>query len=179
MASQREESLHNIEVLLMTSSPANSQSAFLSTTEVFPEDSEEFLIKITNVYASIANSTNLKEIGQYDLDELVTGQQWFTPGDPGTKRTPYRTVVNFGALPNIATKSVAHNLTDFASITFTRIYGISTIPGTTGLPLPFTNPAGIAESIALFVDATNVNVITGTNRTAFTETYVVLEYVRN
>ena len=86
-------------------------------------------------------------------------------------------VINFGALPNAGTKSVPHNIPINGSYTFTRIYGAAS--DTTGLnyiPLPYASPTA-ANNIELNLDATNVNIITGSNRSNFNITYVIVEYI--
>lgn len=126
---------------------------------------------------------NTKDTGYYPLTEFINGQLWFP--DPAlssstatapTYRQVYRKVINTGALPNTGTSSVAHGITITATTSFTRIYGAATDPSTTFIPLPYASPVD-AENIALYVDAVNVNITTGNDRTGFTTSYVVLEWI--
>ena len=120
----------------------------------------------------------------YVDSEFVTSGQYFsspalssaTPQNPAL-RGVFRKVINFGALPNTGIKSVAHNIDPTASFSFTRIYGCSTNPSTSYIPLPYASPT-LANNIELNADATNVNVTTGSDRTAYTITYIVLEYIK-
>uniref|UniRef100_UPI0018EA09C5 hypothetical protein n=1 Tax=Anaplasma marginale TaxID=770 RepID=UPI0018EA09C5 len=137
---------------------------------------------------------NQKDSGIYPDDssgsvvDFVNSQTWFPNPNPpsglrqGVRRNVLRKVVNFGALPNATTKSVAHNITTTNTFSFTRIYATATDPGvstiTTAIPIPFASPT-LNQNISLTVDATNVNITTGIDRTPFTICYVVLEWIVN
>jgi hypothetical protein len=133
-----------------------------------------------------AYSVNDKDIGHYVLIDQQNGQKWFasaTAANANTLRFAYRKVINFGALPNAGATSVAHGITTNASTTFTRIYGTATDPGaasiTSAIPIPFSDPAAVANSIRLEVDATNVTITTAINYSAYSTCYVVLEWLQN
>ena len=133
---------------------------------------KELLIRLYQNLGLMATVLNTKDTGIYQLTEFVNGQRFFsnpaynssTAVQP-TPRQDYRMVINFGALPDSTTKSVAHNIAVNAGTTFTRIYGAATDPNTLGIPIPnveATNP------VQINVDPTNVNITTTTNMTAFT-----------
>lgn len=159
----------------MTYLPVNTRTAYLNVSETFPLEPVDLREKLNFIYSLIANATNLRDISQYENVEVINGQQYFTSGNPQKKRQVYRKVINFGALPNAATKSVAHGITLSATSEFTRIYATATQPNTSFLPIPY---ASAADSIELSVDMTNVNITTVSNRTAYTICYVVLEYIK-
>ena len=154
--------------------------------DVTSPEFKELLVRLYQNLNRMAIALNLKDSGYYTLNEFVNSQLWFK--DPAlnikTGRYPeyrqvYRKVINFGALPNTALKSVAHGITVTAATTFTRIY--ATASDTTAfqyLPIPYASPV-LANNIELNVDATNVNITTGSNRSSFNTTYVVLEYIQN
>jgi hypothetical protein len=171
--------------------------SFVPTTQVWDVDEiystevtslafKELLVRLYQNLNMQAISMNGKDAGIYDTSEVVNGQLYFpnpaltslsttTP----TQRQVWRKVINFGALPNTGTTSVAHGLTLTASTTFTRIYGTaSNIAGNLYLPLPFAGTA-LANNIELYVSATNVTIVTGSDRSAYTVTYVVLEYLKS
>ena len=80
-----------------------------------------------------------------------------------------------GALPNAATKSVAHNIG--AAFALVHAYGTAnnpTIPNS--IPLIFATTGAATNTVWFYTDATNINVVTGINRTAFTNSFIVLEY---
>lgn len=162
-----------------TYQPSNSIGSSLPIEFLMPESYETARELITRRETLTANILNLKESAQYETRELLSAQQWFSTATGIVKpRYGYRIVVNFGALPNNATKTVNHGLTIDANTIFTRIYGTATNPNTLFIPIPYINTGTPGDSVELFVDATNVSIKTTTNRTAFTITYVVLEYLK-
>lgn len=180
----------------MASQNGSNVGAFVPTTNVWDVGQlhdvdvtspafKELLVRLYQNINAIALALNIKDSGYYVTEEFVNGQVYFpnpslssqTSSKP-VLRQVYRRVVNFGALPNTASKTVAHNLSITNGYTFTRIYGAaSNTTGTTYIPLPYSSPV-LANNIELSVDATNVTITTGSNRTSFTTTYVVLEYIK-
>ncbi len=168
--------------------------AFIPTTDVFDisqgsnidansDDFKLFLVRLRQSINNVALVTNIKDSGYYLPAEFVNGQLYFpnpdlTVTNPGAKnavyRQVYRMVVDFGALPNTATKSVAHNIPNIsADFTFTRMYGAASDPiGLSYLAIPNAD-------ITLTADVTNVNITTVANLTAYTRTLVVLEYLKD
>jgi len=156
----------------------------LYDTKVTDPAFKELLVRLYQYIGTIATTVNLKESAYYDKTEFACGQQFFpdstntstSQGSPRYRQV-YRYVVDFGALPNTATKNVAHGLAVNAGWIFTRIYGAASDPAGNYIPLPFASSTA-ANNIELKVDGTNVVVITGANRTAFTKTFVILEYIK-
>jgi hypothetical protein len=147
---------------------------------------KELLVRLYQNINNIAIALNQKETGVYPLAEMVNSQAWFpnpatsatTPRQP-QYRGDYRIVINMGALPNAGTITIPHFLTPTPNWTFTHIYG--TASDTTGLnyiPIPYASPV-LANNIELSVDSTNVTITTGSNRSNFNVTLVVLEYLKN
>jgi hypothetical protein len=175
-----------------------SVGAFIPTTFVYDisqiyaidvntPEFKEFLVVLYQNMNKMAQSINIRDAGYYDTNEFVNGQMYFPNpalttynlgGGYASYRQVYRKVFNFGALPNIATKSVAHTIPLNPKTTFTRIYGAaSDTTGRNYIPLPYASPT-LANSIELNVDATSINVTTGSNRTNFNTSYIVLEYIQ-
>jgi protein involved in ribonucleotide reduction len=161
----------------MSFQPANSQQSYVPPSVILPEDSEQLRITLTEKLQRMIEALNDKDIGQYNTVELLCGQLYFTDGNPGKYRHVYRKVVDFGALPNAGTKNVAHGITWSANTRFTRIYGTSTQPSSRSIPLPYVDTTA-GNVIELSVDTTNVQIITAANYTAYTDTYIVLEYTQ-
>jgi len=160
---------------------------FLPTTYLFDDRSNEELI--SDLYRnvnSIILAVNAKDTGIYELTEFVNGQCFFsnpslssTSAETPTPRQVFRKVINFGALPNTTSKSVAHSIAPDSNFTFTRIYATaSDTSGISYLPIPYASGT-TANIIELSVDGTNVVITTGSDRTAYTVCYVVLEYIKN
>lgn len=174
--------------------------SFVPTTDVYDvqaiysldinsQDFKEFLVRLRQSINNVALVLNTKDSGYYEQLEFINGQIWFP--DPnlvgsvagaqrtGVFRQVYRIVVNFGALPNTGSTSVAHGIPSITDqFTFTRIY--ATASDTTALnyiPIPFASPTD-SEEIKIEVDNTNVTITTGSDRTNYDTCYVVLEYIK-
>jgi len=178
----------------MSSYPSDiGPGAFIPTTDIFdiktvdvksPEFRELF-IRLYQTVNDIANSLNIRDAGYYVQEEFVNGQVYFpnpslssTTAQTPTYRQVFRKVINFGALPNATTKSVAHGIATDANFTFTRIYGCaSDTSGLVYIPLPYSSPT-LTENVKVYADNTNVVVTTGDNKAAYTTTYIVLEYIK-
>lgn len=177
--------------------PFDDIGLFLPTTDVFDtqliyeldinsSEFKEFLVRLRQSINDLALAVNLKDSALYYDQEFVNGQTYFpnpaldsTTSLAPTPRQVMRYVVNFGTLPNTATKSVAHNLSPTSTWTFTRIYGAaSDTTAMTYIPLPYSSSV-LANNIELNVDATHVNVTTGANYSSYNVTYIILEYIKN
>lgn len=158
----------------------------LYEVEVNSPEFKELLVRLYETINTIAIALNLKDSGYYFLQEFVNGQAYFpnptlsssTANQP-VARQVFRTVVDFGMLPDTTFKSVAHNIAGINSAyTFTRIYACASDPvAFSYLPIPFASSVA-ADIISLQVDSTNVTITTASNRNAYTTTYVVLEYIK-
>lgn len=166
-----------------TFAPVNSQSAYLPLEFDIPDEWKSANELVAQRHRLISTIVNVKENGQYELNELISGKQYFStaPGtSPRRPRYVYRTVVNFGPLPSSATTSIAHNIAVTPLTIFTHIYGTATNPNVKFLPLPYINTGTPGDSVELWVDNKNVNIKTTTgNYAAYTTVYVVLEYIKN
>jgi hypothetical protein len=156
----------------------------------------ELIVRLSQQANSHALAINNRDTGLYDTQEYVSGQSFFPnpniAGSSGTQtpaqRPVYRKVINFGALPgSSATISVAHGITIplSSSFTVTRIYGSASkmtnnLATMSFIPLPYADPSAAANSIALNMDGTNVNITTGTKDwSSWTSAYVVIEFLKN
>lgn len=177
--------------------PFDDIGLFLPTTDVFDTqiiyeldinstEFKEFLVRLRQSVNDIALAVNLKDSAMYFEQEFVNGQILFpNPAlDSTTSAAPdprqvFRFVMNFGALPNTGTKSVAHNLAPDANWSVTRLYAAATDPvALSYIPIPYASPV-LANNIELNVDATNVNITTGSNRSNYTICYVIWEYIKS
>lgn len=174
--------------------PQNT-GAFIPTTNVWDVNEvysagldpklTELLVRMYQNLNLMATNVNLKDVGYYVLQPFVNGQLYFpnpanssaSPAYPANRQVN-RLVINFGALPNAGTKSVPHGLPVNAAWTFTRIYGTATDPNAQFIPIPYASTTAVANNIELWVDPTNVNVRTAANYSAYTITYIVLEWLQ-
>jgi hypothetical protein len=162
----------------------------LQEVDVKSEEFKELLVRLYQNINNICLALNIKDVGYYSTTEFLNGQLFFpvqTVTDlteqSQTYRQVFRTVVDFGALPNAGTKSVAHNIEIVpgtpTTFSFTRIYGASSKLATQDsfIPLPFSSPT-LNQNIKLEVDNTNVIVTTAIDYSLYTTTYCVLEYLK-
>lgn len=157
--------------------------SFVPVYDVCPEKWDEARQFIVEQLKKISNAVNIREIGWYLDEELLTGKA-FIPGvnvmgnsSPDQLRQILRKVIDFGALPNTGTKSVAHGIIFDSNFSLIQIFGASTQPNVNAIPLPFPSSPG-AGFIELYMDTNNVIITTDSNRTAFTRTFVVIEYIQ-
>lgn len=174
----------------------NEQGAFLPTTDIFDrsvidaininsQEFKDFLVRLYQTTNNIANAVNIRDAGYYVETEFVNGQIWFPNPNLSSKTTQapdhrqvFRKVINFGALPNTATKTAVHGIEPTTAFTFTRMYATATdTTARTYLPIPYAS-ATAANVIELSADATNVSITTGVDRTSYDTCYVVVEYIK-
>ena len=138
-----------------------------------PLDPVEMRDMLNDVYQQIASTVNTKEGALFVPIEKITSGQYFLAGNPQKNRAVYRMVVDFGVLPNTATKSVAHNIVGWdGNFRLVRAYGAATDPiGLSAIPIPNDN-------IFLEINATNVIVTTTANYSAYTESTIVVEFTK-
>lgn len=110
----------------------------------------------------------------YSTSEQNTGLTWIDG------RTIYQKTVDCGTLPNNTDKNVAHGISNLDYVI--HCYGVAKRPaaGSTvmnNLLLPYSHQTS-ANNIALSVNSTNITIRTGNDRTAFTSSYVTIEYVK-
>lgn len=159
--------------------------AELYTVDVQSSEFRELLVRLYQNINTIALALNLKDSAYYVDQEFVNGQVLFpnpalssSTASAPVYRQVFRKVIDFGALANAGTKSVAHGLTITAGFSFTRIYATaSDTIGFNYIPIPYASVA--AGNVELNVDLTNVTIITGSDYSAFTICYVILEYVKS
>jgi len=89
----------------------------------------------------------------------------------------YQKTINFGALPDAAEKFVAHNISNLDKIT--KLFGITSNSSGGTFPLPFVNiETSPGYQIVLRATASDIVVRTGSDRTAFTNTFITLQYTK-
>jgi hypothetical protein len=160
--------------------------SYVPVYDVIPEKWEDARPFVVEQFKKITNAVNIREIGWFLDEELLSGKA-FIPGlnsaaDGGTSqqyRQILRKVIDFGTLPNAGTKSVGHGITVDANFTLIQIWASATDPiGLTAIPIPFATPVALNQNIALQMDAVNVTITTGTNRSNYTRCTVVCEYIQ-
>lgn len=149
----------------------------IPTTIDFTGDESIFKETLTSSFRKVANTVNSKTGGLYQPQELSNSEQFFTPSNPQKQRNVYRMTVDFGVLPNNTTKSVPHGINFTSEFTLTKAYGASTdADSLLYIPLPYASATG--ANIELLITASQVTIITNSNRSNFIITYVVIEYCK-
>lgn len=144
----------------------------------------ELLVRLYQNLNIMSLNVNIKDVGYYPTSPFMNGQLFFPNPNLNSSsstspdyRPVFRKVVICGALPNAGLKTIPHYLPINSGVTATRIYGAaSDTTGLTYIPLPYASPT-LANNIELSVDANNVNITTGANRTNYNMSYVIIEYI--
>lgn len=106
----------------------------------------------------------------YSTTEKDTGFTWVDG------KTIYKKTVNFGSLPNATSKTVAHNITNLY-----RVVKVECIAYNSGsainTPIPLVSAVG--NNSTMDINATNIVMSAGVDRSAFDECYVTLYYTKS
>ena len=123
--------------------------------------------KVNNVEDALDSLYIAKTGDNYSTEERVVGT-WID-GRPIYQKTIY-----FGNLPNNSSKSVAHNITNIKTI----INGIGYAQdANTFYPIPYTHADGLRYQVQLYLDRTNINIITKNDLSDFTY-YITVQYTK-
>lgn len=159
----------------MSVNPLDSFSFQLEENIEFANDLNDLRWQLKDFVNANAIATNARDIGIYNLKEIIIGQKYFS-SDPQKFKDIYRIVIDTGQLPNAALKQVAHNLSDVnGNWFFTRIYGTASTTVPVFIPMP---NAGSTYPVEIWIDTTNVNINTSVDLSSFTSSIIVLEYYK-
>ena len=156
--------------------------SYLPVDYVVPEQWEEGRQFLVENLKKISNAVNVREIGWFLDEELLSGKQFFPgvvlPGNnPGVFRTILRKVIDFGGLPAAGTKSVPHGLIVNVNFSLINMWLAATDPvNFVGFGLSYYSIA--AGDIKLNYDVTNVNVTVASDYSAYTRAFVIIEYIQ-
>jgi hypothetical protein len=177
----------------MANTTVNNWGFYVPTTYIFKAqqlqqtdiESPEFKNLLVSLYQDINTmciALNASEKGYYMLTEFNTQKLLFNPtNDLNRLRPVFSTTVNFGALPAVGSKSVAHGIMDIgATYVGFSVSGCATQPSPWEIiPIPYVSATTMLDNLEIAVDATNVTITTGgTDYSTFTNTVVVIEYVK-
>jgi len=161
----------------MSVSDPSASSPFLNTSEVFPEDKEQLLVKHTSVYSDISNAMNIREISLYNTQQLITGQQFPDVTNTSSSKVTYRKIFFLPAIASGANYTVAHGIVGV--VAFTRMYGTCVTDVVDYRPIPFSDEAVVTNQISLKATAANLVVTNGATAPNITSGIVVFEYLLN
>ena len=160
--------------------------SFVPVYDAIPDEWEEARPFLVEQLKRISNAVNIREIGWYLDEELLSGKAFF-PSDGNLEnlstsqvfRQVLRKVIDFGALPAAGTKSVPHGITfdDNFSLVFMGAYATDPV-AFIAIPIPYCDPTALANGVALTMDSTDVNITVGVDLSAYTRCFVTIEYLQ-
>lgn len=176
---------------LSTIGPINTQNSYLPPEQDYPEDDKLFREILSERERMTAEIVNIKEIAQYEKQELITAQQWFTSTVSGQAISNYGfrltfdlVTLNGGSIANGGPTTIAVP-TDPAINTPTVIqYTNGLIPlhgfgaATGGTTCYFINDPNLYVRYVNTSPTVQAIVITNTTGVALTQCYWVFEYLK-
>lgn len=145
--------------------------SFVPVYDMVPEDWEDAREFLVEHLKKISNAVNVREIGWYLDDEILSGKQ-FTPGAATTgESTQYRSIFRkvIDCSPLVAgANTFAHGINFDSNFTLIELFGAAT-DSVAFLAIPLPNNVD-----SLTMDATNVNI---TVSAAYDRAHVVIEYI--
>ena len=90
--------------------------------------------------------------------------------------TLYEKTVDFGALPNTTIKSVAHGISDLKDIVY--ISAVTKNGSNQFASIPITNVLTVDQQVQIYLDATNINIKSGANYSAWSGCMVTIQYTK-
>lgn len=153
------------------------------------EDAREFLVEHLK---KISNAVNIREIGWYLDEELLSGKQFIpsnaqalVQGTAPLARTVLRKVVDMiessdpamTSLPNAGILRAPHGITFDANFTLLHLYAAATDP-VNFLAFEIDHAETAPGNVTMFMDQTYIYIITSSNRTSYTRCYAVVEYIQ-
>jgi hypothetical protein len=173
--------------------PANTKSAYLPTEFQLPTDEKEAQEFVANRERLTASILNVKRNGQFEKQELLSGEQWFTTPSGTTSNQQNRQRYGFLQAFDLiqlaeeqtnqsfiaagTTTSFVHNIdmTKFTAIL--RVYGGAITNEPRYLSLPY--PAQTANrTIELYFDSTTITITVGNAHSELLQAFCVVEYLK-
>lgn len=110
-------------------------------------------------------------IMDYSTSEINTGAKWIDGS------AIYKKTINFGALPNATTKTVAHGISNLNYVI--KLEGMTT-SSTDSIfrPLPHLDTASLSNQVLIEADSTNIYLYTGVNYSNLSA-YITIEYTKS
>ena len=153
--------------------------AYVPVYDAIPEKWDEAKDFTVETFKKVSNAINVRTIGWMLEEELLSGQQFIpsainTTGLQAPFRSVFRKVINFGPLGN-GDKAVAHGITFDTNFTLVHMWASATDPtNLLAIPIPYVYGTKI---IQLYMDSTNVHIVTQENLSNYSRCFVVIEYL--
>lgn len=156
----------------MTFNPSNTVAPFLQTSVYFPNDFDEFRVTFLQQFRNVADIVNVRQIGIFEQEEFLTGEQWPNLTNSQQKKQTFRKIFFF----NDASLTFNHGITGI--VLCTHIYGTGT-NGTNFFPIPYVSAIAIANQIQIDVTPTQIIITKGGGAPAISNGVIILEYLKN
>lgn len=141
----------------------------LGTTFYIPETYDRARQPLIYRIQKIQEILNRKTTGEYRLGEINTSQTLY--GGARNNAPVFRTVIDFGALPNVGSSTSPHGINFTDEVRFLKIFGSAT-DSTNMLAVSLPDPA-----IGISLDSTDVMITTTADFSGY-DGIVVLEYTK-
>src|SRR5574341_1434061 len=160
--------------------------SYVPVYDVIPENWQEARQFLVEHLKKISNAVNVREIGFFLDEELLSGKQFIPttamsgPNSSNSQqfRTILRKVINFGTLPNTGTKTVPHGITVDSNFTLIQLFASATDPvNLFSIPIPYVSTSP-NEPIKMFLNSTDVTIVTVGNYSTYARCFVVIEYIQ-
>ncbi len=169
----------------MTSFDSQQFESYVPVFDTMPDTWDEAKITLVEHLKKISNAVNLREIGWYLDEELLSGKQFYPPTNSSGTSQQYRSilrkVVNFGDVAPIGiplgTKTVPHGLNFDANFTLMNLYGAATDP-INFFAINLGHVAAAPNQVELFINGTDIVTVSGVDRSAYSRVYIVIEYIQ-
>ena len=147
-----------------TADATHKENPTVSVTKTGTDAAPSFAFAFSGLAGRPGASVALK----YSLEEAVVGE-WVD----GT--VLYQKTVYCGALPNNGTKSVAFDIDNFGFAVGISGFAVSS---TMAITVPYVDTTA-SNNIGVAIDGSNIRLRTGSNRSAFADTYITLQYTKS
>lgn len=166
-------------------------SAFIGSSSTYTSDNsvmipiavygikQKVTISLSAIIANVSTSaskcmlsdgeTSVEDALTYSETEHVVGK-WIDGS------TIYEKTVSCGALPNNATKTIAHGISNLGH--FVKAEAFAYASNGTAVAFPYGDKSSLNNAISMALDGTNIYIATGIDRSSFSSTYVTLRYTK-
>ncbi len=138
-----------------------------------PQEWEEANNFLNWYLEDIVNQLNAKDGGIHAVQIIPSGK---TLAIGATNFAVLRKTLNFGPLPNATTKSVAHGIPVNSDFRIFNLQLAASDPSDMNYFCTQNYSLSANGMVRLEMDATNVNVTTNADYTAYTDCFVIIEY---
>ena len=161
-----------------------NQNPFLPTAVFLPQEFEQMLIRLNTYLTQMSIFINQREVANYPLTEIQTGQRWFSEQPQSvvnpqnsTFRSGFRQTYIVGAIVANTTLAIPHNIQNLVLITHWSGSVITEIDDFR--PIPYASTTNVNIQMSLAADTTNIYIGVGSGAPNVVSGIVTLEYLRN